>query len=95
MQQKIASAYVELNILLILTYCLIVVFAPCLLPKVWVISHVCDSYRVHNCSFWWNQSYKLWREKENIFSQQVNVVKNKNLENVTVEQFDKAEEFGA
>ena len=28
-------------------------------PKVWVISHVCDSYRADNCSFWWNQPYKL------------------------------------
>ena len=28
----------------------------------------------------------MWREKENIFSQKVDVVKNKNLEDVTAEQ---------
>ena len=29
----------------------------------------------------------MWREEENIFCQEVEVVKNKNLEDVTVEQF--------
>ena len=29
----------------------------------------------------------MWREEENIFCQEVDVVKNKNLEDVTVEQF--------
>ena len=28
----------------------------------------------------------MWREKENIFSQEVDVVKNKNLKDVTAEQ---------
>ena len=28
----------------------------------------------------------MWREEENIFYQEVNVVENKNLEDVTVEQ---------
>ena len=25
----------------------------------WVISHICNSYRTNNCSFWRNQSYNL------------------------------------
>ena len=33
--------------------------------------------------------------KKTSLGKNVNVVKNKNLEDVTVEQFDKAEEFGA
>ena len=100
-----------------LTYCWLLVFAPCLLPKVCVVFHVCNSYRADNCSFWWNQSNNLcslfllfnivkklllywffitrcqcgccqsmWKEKENIFCQEVDVVKNKNLKEVTVEQ---------
>ena len=31
----------------------------------------------------------MWREKENIFCQELDVVKNKNLEDVTVEQLQK------
>ena len=117
MQQKIAFVNVVFNILL-LTYCLLVVFAPCLQPKVSVISHVYDSYRAGNCSFLvkpiiqielsissaqhserncyftdffitrcrCGNCQSMWREKENIFCREVDVVKNKNLEDVILEQ---------
>ena len=46
-QQKITFVNVVLNILLILTYCLLVVFAPCFIYSLkFVISHVCQTVKV-------------------------------------------------
>ena len=46
-QQKITFVNVVLNILLILTYCLLVVFAPCFIYSLkFVFSHVCQTVKV-------------------------------------------------